>query len=55
MIESGHNFVQCHYNIITEMITTISRSKFGELMGALSTGDLERVEDTILLVLGFAG
>ena len=40
---------------MVDKITTVARNKLGERIGAVSAEDMERVEDAVLLVLGFAG
>lgn len=42
-------------HVMTEKLTAIPRSKLGERIGALTEGDMERVEQALQLVLGFAG
>ena len=42
-------------NIMIEKLTAISRAKLGQQIGALTEVDMERVEQALQLVLGFAG
>ena len=42
-------------DLMVDKITTVERSKLGKRIGAVSAEDMERVEDAMLLVLGFAG
>ena len=42
-------------HVMTEKLTAIPRSKLGERIGALTQDDMERVEQALQLVLGFAG
>jgi mRNA interferase MazF len=41
--------------VMVEKITAIPRDKLGERIGQLSAQDMARVENALLLVLGFAG
>lgn len=41
--------------VMTDKIAAIARSKLGERLGALTEEDMARVEDALLLVLGFEG
>jgi mRNA interferase MazF len=41
--------------IMIEKLAAVSRTKLGERIGALPEDDLERVEQALQLVLGFAG
>ena len=42
-------------DLMTDKMMAIARNKLGRKIGALSPEDMERVEDAMLLVLGFAG
>lgn len=42
-------------DLMVDKIMTVARSKLGKKMGSISAEDMERVEDAMLLVLGFAG
>ena len=41
--------------VMVEKITAVPRDKLGERIGQLSAEDMTRVEQAMLLVLGFAG
>ena len=41
--------------VMIDKLTAVPRSKLGRRIGALTPGDMERVEDAMLFVLGFAG
>lgn len=40
---------------MVEKLTSVSRGKLGKRMGALSAEEMMRVEQAMLLVLGFGG
>lgn len=41
--------------VMTDKISAVARSKLSERVGVLADEDMERVENALLLVLGFAG
>jgi mRNA interferase MazF len=42
-------------DLMTEKIMAVSRTKLGKRLGVVKSEDMERVEEALLLVLGFAG
>lgn len=42
-------------DLMVEKIMAVNRTKLGRRIGAVSADDIDRVEEAILLVLGFAG
>jgi mRNA interferase MazF len=42
-------------DLMTEKITAVPRTKLGKRLGVVTIDDMERTEEAILMVLGFAG
>lgn len=54
-IPAADNGLRETSDLMTDKITAVGRSKLGRRVGMISDADMERVEDAMLLVLGFAG
>ena len=42
-------------DLMTEKITAVPRTKLGKRLGVVTSDDMERAEEAMLMVLGFAG
>jgi mRNA interferase MazF len=49
------NGLNARSRIMVDKISTVSHGKLGKRIGTLSTDDMIRMEQALLLVLGFAG
>lgn len=50
---SPDNNLEAPSGVMVEKLTSVSRGKLGKRMGALSAEEMTRVEQALLLVLGF--
>lgn len=54
-VPNTNNGLRESCDLMIEKITAVPRSKLGQRLGFVATEDMDRVEDAMLLVLGFAG
>jgi mRNA interferase MazF len=52
---SAENGLRKPCELMTEKIIAVPRNKLGRRVGAVTSDDMERVEQALLLVLGFEG
>jgi mRNA interferase MazF len=52
---TGENGLRKPCELMTEKIIAVPRSKLGRKVGVVTSDDMERVEQALLLVLGFEG
>jgi mRNA interferase MazF len=52
---SADNGLREPCDLMIEKITAVHRSKLGRRIGSVTPEDMERVEEAMLIVLGFAG